>query len=111
MKEGEDGSNTSVEDSDGGWIESPFMFFGRRGTGDVIGRSKVRPEVLMVRLANPWRPPKEAGAKGRRGTRLIGESGEDDGEGSERSEESVQDTVVVGEDSADSAVDVLSWCL
>lgn len=85
------------------------MFFGRLGAGDVIGRSRVGPD--NERLAMPARPPKDVGAKGLNGARFTGESGEEDGEGSERSDESVQDTVVVGDDSADSAVDVLSLCL
>ena len=48
-----------------------------------------------------------------RGIRWTGESGEDEGEGSERGDESVVEKVVVGEDSADSeaCVDVLSVCL
>jgi hypothetical protein len=43
---------------------------------------------------------------------LTGESGDEDGDGSERSDESVIDTVVVGDESADSVVcvDVLSLC-
>jgi hypothetical protein len=47
------------------------------------------------------------------GMRWTGESGEDEGEGSERDEESVVDRVVVGEESADSevCVEMLSWCL
>lgn len=48
-----------------------------------------------------------------RGIRFVGESGDDDGEGSESGEESVVDSVVVGEESADSDiwVEMLSWCL
>lgn len=44
---------------------------------------------------------------------LIGESGDEDGDGSDNGEESVVDMVVVGDESADSdiCVDVLSWCL
>lgn len=44
-----------------------------------------------------------------KGIRLIGESGDDEGEGSESDEVSV---VRVGEESADSefCVDTLSWC-
>jgi hypothetical protein len=47
------------------------------------------------------------------GTKLTGESGEDEGEGSDKGEESVVDRVVVGEESADSDiwVEVLSLCL
>lgn len=64
MKEGEDGLDILVEDSDGGWIESFFMFFGCWGIGDVIGCFKVWLEVLMVRLVNLWRLLKEVGVKG-----------------------------------------------
>jgi hypothetical protein len=44
------------------------------------------------------------------GIKLTGESGEEDGEGSEREAESVVDMVVVGDESADSVfwVEVLS---
>lgn len=41
-----------------------------------------------------------------KGIKLTGESGEEDGEGSERGEESLVDRVVVGEESADSDMDV-----
>lgn len=55
--------------------------------------------------------PKEGPGNAASGTKFTGESGEEEGEGSEREEESVQDIVVVGEESADSeaCVDVLSW--
>lgn len=45
-----------------------------------------------------------------KGMRLIGESGEEEGDGSDRGDESVVDSVVVGDESADSdaCVDVLS---
>ena len=45
--------------------------------------------------------------------RLTGESGDEEGDGSERGEESAVESVVVGEESADSeaCVEVLSWCL
>lgn len=88
------------------------MFFGRRGAGEVIGRSRLGASDTE-RLAMPERPPKGVGANVWRGIRFTGESGDEDGEGSERSEESVHDTVVVGDDSADSVacVDVLSLCL
>lgn len=43
---------------------------------------------------------------------MTGESGEEEGDGSDSGEESVVDSVVVGEESADSdaCVEVLSWC-
>jgi hypothetical protein len=104
MKEGDEGSDNSDEESElkGGWMDRPFMFFGRLGVGDVIGRARLGGLSDMVRLAMPDKPAKGVGAKDERGIRLTGESGDEDGEGSERSEESVHDTVVVGEDSADS---------
>ena len=113
MKEGEEGSDSNEEESElkGGWIERPFMFLGRLGAGEVMGRSRFGSDT--VRLAMLDKPPKEIGAKPWRGARLTGESGDEDGEGSERSDESVHDTVVVGDESADSVVwvDVLSLCL
>lgn len=48
------------------------------------------------------RPPKVVPGKALRGTRFTGESGDEEGDGSEREEESVHDTVVVGDESADS---------
>jgi len=61
----------------------------------------------------PDRPAKGVGAKVGRCARLTGESGDEDGDGSERSDESAIDNVVVGDESADSVacVEVLSWCL
>jgi hypothetical protein len=55
-------------------------------------------------------PPKVVAGKDERGIRLIGESGDDDGDGSDRGDESEVERVVVGEESADSdvRVDVLS---
>lgn len=80
------------------------MFFGLRGAGEVMGRC-ARLGSDTERLARRDKSLVKdcvGAAKGERGIRFTGESGEDDGEGSERSEESVHDTVVVGEDSADS---------
>jgi hypothetical protein len=47
---------------------------------------------------------KEVEGKLFNGIRWIGESGEEDGEGSDRGEESEVDSVVVGEESADSDI-------
>jgi hypothetical protein len=113
MKDGDAGSDISDEEPEleGGWMESPFIFLRRLGPGEVMGRSWLGPE--RVRRAMLDRPPKEAGAKLGRWPRLTGESGDEEGEGSERSEQSVMETVVVGDESADSVicVDVLSLCL
>jgi hypothetical protein len=90
-------------------MERPFIFLGRRGAGDVMGRSGLDSEI--ERLAIPGNPLKGAGENVDRGIRFTtGESGDDDGDGSDRSDESVHETVVVGDDSADSVawVDVLS---
>jgi hypothetical protein len=112
--EGEEGSDVTDEESElkGGCIERPFMFLGRRGAGEVMGRSMVAGSDT-VNPAMPDRPAKEEGAKLESGMMFTGESGDDEGDGSERSDESVQDTVVVGDDSADSVawVEVLSLCL
>lgn len=76
--------------------------FLRLGAGDVIGRTRRCVGSETVRFAIDGRAPNVVPGKTLRGTRLAGESGEDEGEGSESEEESVQDTVVVGDESADS---------
>lgn len=118
INDGDDGSETRVDDSvgemNGGCIERPFMFRARLGDGEVIGRSWVWFESITESVASPIdmedSPPKEGPGNAARGARLIGESGDDEGDGSDRDEESVQETVVVGDESADSDawVDVLS---
>ena len=44
MNDGEQGSEVMVivvsETVEGGWMESPFIFRGRLGAGEVIGRAK-----------------------------------------------------------------------
>lgn len=119
MNEGDAGSETRVDDSvgetKGGCMDRPFMLRARRGDGDVMGRS--RPWLfasITEREARPTdmeeNPPKEGPGNAASGTRFIGESGEEEGDGSERDEESVPDIVVVGDESADPdiCVDVLS---
>lgn len=76
--------------------------FLRLGAGDVMGRIKRGACSETVRLAIEGKAPNVVPGKALRGTKLTGESGEEDGEGSESEEESVQDTVVVGDESADS---------
>lgn len=80
-----------------------------------MGRPVLRALKLsgMVRVFRGGRAPKDVAGKDDKGMRLMGESGEEDGEGSDKEDESVMDRVVVGDDSADSeaCVDVLSWCL
>lgn len=87
------------------------MFRGRRGEGDVIGRCK-RSGSTTLSVFVLARMPNEVDGKLLRGIRLTGESGDEDGEGSDSGEESVVDSVVVGEESADPdiCVEALSWC-
>ena len=90
------------------------------GAGEVIGRcnepiSAVFPTGVGAGAGFrfvAWDPNVVAG-KLFSGTKPTGESGEDEGDGSERGEESVVDRVVVGDESADSdiCVEVLSLCL
>ena len=88
------------------------MLRARRGEGEVMGRSRLfASETFSAAIDDS--PPKDVAGKEFKGTRLTGESGDEDGEGSDNEDESVHETVVVGEESADSEfwVDVLSWCL
>lgn len=117
MKEGEAGSDVSDDDDEvpasGGWIDSPFIFRARLGDGEVIGLSGDGVSETVNAAAIADRPPNDVAGNDESGTRLMGESGDDEGDGSERGDESVVDSVVVGDESADSDawVDVLSWCL
>lgn len=83
--------------------------FLRLGAGDVIGRIKRGICSETVRLSMGGRAPKVVPGNALRGTKLTGESGDEEGEGSESDEESVHDIVVVGDESADS-VEWLSRC-
>lgn len=82
-------------------MDRPFMFL-RLGAGDVIGRARRGPDSETVRASIGGRAPKLVPGNALRGTRLTGESGDEEGDGSESEAESVQDTVVVGEESVDS---------
>lgn len=80
------------------------MFLGRRGEGDVIGRPKLvvsAADMVFIEDNGP-RPPKDVAGKEFRGIKLTGESGDDEGDGSDSGEQSLVESVVVGEDSADS---------
>lgn len=84
------------------------MLRARRGEGDVMGRcnrgGSLSRAVVVVMGFTAGRAPKLVAGKLLRGMRFVGESGDEDGDGSERGEESVVDSVVVGEESADSEV-------
>lgn len=107
INDGEGGSDgcdkDAAEPAKGGCIERPFMFL-RLGAGDVIGRIRRGPGSETVRPVMDGRAPKLVPGNALRGTKLTGESGDEEGEGSESDEESVHDTVVVGDESADSDV-------
>lgn len=77
------------------------------GLGKLL--SPVTPSVALLLKGTP----NEVAGKLLSGIRLTGESGDDDGDGSDSGDESVVESVVVGEESADSdiCVDALSWCL
>lgn len=111
MKDGDVGSDGFATELKGGWMERPFIFFARLGAGDVIGRSELF-VLHTLSVAIDDRPPNEEvlEVSDDSGRRFTGESGDEDGDGSEREEESVQEAVVVGEDPADSevCVEVLS---
>jgi hypothetical protein len=111
MNTGDEGSDTSDGDCDGangGCMERPFMLRGRRGEGDVTGRSNCGSDT--ERIDSGGNGPKVGPGKDDKGTRLMGESGDEDGDGSEKEAVSVPYPAVVGDESADSefCVDVLS---
>lgn len=84
-----------------------FGFFGFRGDGDVIGRISFRVSVLglstILRLWNES-SPKDEPEKEDNGIKVTGDSGDDEGEGSESEDESTVDIVVVGDESVESEV-------
>jgi len=117
INEGDEGS----EDWNGSTLALRFKarllgFLNFRGEGDVIGRSSLigtRIELLSAipRLLNESSPKVEPGNDDN-GIKVIGDSGEELGEGSDNEEESTVDIVVVGDESveSDACVDVLSRC-
>jgi hypothetical protein len=90
-----------------------FGFLNFLGEGEVIGRSVpvggrtgFRPATFRLwKASKPNGPP----VKDDSGTTVTGDSGDEDGEGSDNEEESIVDIVVVGEESVESEawVDVL----
>jgi hypothetical protein len=81
IKDGDEGSETRVDESElvakGGCIDSPFMLRGRRGPGEVMGRC-VGSETVSVAIDD--RPPKVGPGKFESGIRLMGESGDEEGD-------------------------------
>lgn len=93
-----------------------FGFLNFLGEGEVIGRSLLsdgrtgfKPAIFMFLNASR---PNELPENDESGTSVMGDSGEEEGEGSESETESIVDMVVVGEESVESDVwvDVLSQC-
>jgi hypothetical protein len=92
-----------------------LRFLNFRGEGEVIGRSSLSGDLgLLSPIFKLWKAsnPKLDPVKDDRGTRVMGDSGEELGEGSDNEDESTVDIVVVGEESVESdvCVDVLSQC-
>ena len=88
-------------------------FLGFLGCGEVIGRSSFSGGRMGSRSATfrllKASMPNDAPGKEDRGISVMGDSGEELGEGSERDDESMVEMVVVGEESveSDACVDVL----
>ena len=97
MKDGELGSETRELERElkGGWIERPFIFLARLGAGDVMGRSWPTESAAVRPAMVEDRPPNEVPVKEDSGGRFTGDSGDEDGEGSDRDEESVQDLSLI----------------
>jgi hypothetical protein len=98
----------------------PFMFFGLRGDGEVMGRSRFsicggRSSILVSDIVSESKlcRLKFVAPNDDKGTMVMGDSGEDEGEGSVNEEESAVEIVVVGDESVDSefCVEVESRCL
>ena len=93
-----------------------FKFLVLRGPGDVIGLSSLSCNRIgaVSAIFKLWKlsRPKDDPENEESGTSVIGDSGDELGEGSDNEEESTVDIVVVGEESveSDACVDVLSWC-
>lgn len=85
------------------------------GEGEVMGRWKCVLIVggcsltVRVSIVGNNKPPKEVPGKLLSGIKFTGESGDEEGDGSDNEEVSVV-SVVVGDESAEFCVDVLSWC-
>lgn len=111
IKTGDDGSEVTgfPRDAKGGVIDSPFIFFARLGAGDVMGLPLACVSTTLSE-SKDGKAPKVVAVREDKGRRFTGESGDDEGDGSDNEDESVHDTVVVGEDSTESevCVDVLS---
>lgn len=115
-----------IKDGEGG-SEANSSMLGRRfrarllgffflGEGEVIGRSTVMGGglVSISPIFRFWKEsrPNEDPVNEDNGTIVIGDSGDELGDGSDSEDESIVDTVVVGEESveSDACVEVLSRC-
>lgn len=90
-------------------------FFAFRGDGEVIGLSSLNGNLgVMSAIFKLWNEskPKLDPENDDSAASVIGDSGEELGEGSDNDDESTVDIVVVGEESveSDACVDVLSRC-
>lgn len=119
MKEGDAGD----EGSDG-WNASVlelrlrarlFGFLGFRGWGEVIGRPALSGLTGSLSITlRAWKEsiPKLVPGNEDSGRRVMGDSGDELGEGSDNEALSTVEIVVVGEDSveSDACVELLRWC-
>ena len=93
-----------------------FKFLVLRGPGDVMGLSSLSCNRMggASAIFKFWKlsKPKDDPENEERGRSVMGDSGEELGEGSDNEDESTVDIVVVGEESveSDACVEVLSWC-
>jgi hypothetical protein len=118
IKEGEDGSDVwNAPLLELRLRARAFGFFGFRGDGDVMGRLSFSGNGRVVStIFKLWKAskPNVDPEKEDNGTKVMGDSGEDEGEGSDSEDESTVDIVVVGDESVESevCVEVLSrcWC-
>ena len=118
MKEGDDGSEDNGSESCRRFSARLLRFLDFRGPGDVMGRSSCSGVCLGVLSAifKPWNEsrPNVVPEKEDKGTTVVvmGDEGEELGEGSVIEDESTVEMVVVGEESVESEfwVDVLSRC-
>jgi hypothetical protein len=115
IKEGEDGSEVNVSRVGRRLSARLLGFLGFLGEGEVIGRSTVScgglsnsPIFRLWKESNPNDDPVNDDS----GMRVIGDSGDELGDGSDNEDESTVDIVVVGEESVESeaCVEVLSRC-
>lgn len=116
INEGDGGSDDNASTLEFKFNARLLGFLNFRGEGDVIGRSSLSGSRIGLgsTIFRPWNEsnPKCELENDDSGIKVIGDSGDELGEGSDNEDESTVDMVVVGEESveSDACVDVLSRC-